>query len=95
MNDNKGLIQFAFNEIEKRIGNLKCPLCDNTSKDNFHISEQFYHIPSMTEDEYTEEGQTASVRLKVPLNIMRTVPVSCMKCGHVMFFNFDMVKGEE
>lgn len=95
MNENKGLIQFGFNVIEKRIGNLKCPLCGNTNKDDFFISEQFYHIPSMTEDEFTEEGQTASVRLKMPLNIMRAVPVVCKECGHVMFFNLDMVKGEE
>lgn len=95
MNENKGLIQFGFNVIEKRIGNLKCPLCDNTNKDDFFISEQFYQIPSMTEEEFTEEGQTASVRLKMPLNIMRAVPVSCMKCGYVMFFNMDMVKGKE
>ena len=86
MNENKELIQFAFNVIEKRIGNLKCPLCSNTSKDDFHISDQFYHIPSMTEGESVEEGQTAS---------MRAVPVVCKNCGHVMFFNFDVVKGEE
>ena len=95
MNENKELIQFAFNVIEKRIGNLKCPLCGNTSKDYFHISDQFYHIPSMTEGESVEEGQTASIRLKMPLGIMRAVPVACKNCGHVMFFNFDVVKGEE
>lgn len=95
MNENEELIEFCFNVIEKRIGNLKCPLCGNTGKDIFQISEQFYHIPSMTEGECVEDGQTASVQLKMPLAIMRAVPVACKNCGHVMFFNFDVVKGEE
>ena len=95
MNEKNELFQFCFNVIEKRIGNLKCPLCGNTNKDEFVISEQFYHIPSMTEGEPIEDGQTESVHLKMPLSIMRAVPVACKNCGHVMFFNFDVVKGEE
>ena len=98
MNENKELIQFCLNVIEKRIGNFKCPLCGNTSKNDFRFSEQFYHILSMTEGEdgqtASEDGQTAWVQLKMPFSIMRAVPVVCNNCGHVMFFNFDVVKGE-
>ncbi len=92
MNENKELIQFAFNEFEKRIGQLKCPLCGNTQKDDFFIGERFYHIPSMTEGEIISGEKEASVSLKMPLNIIRAVPVSCKNCGHMMFFNIDMVK---
>ena len=93
MNENKELIQFAFNEIEKRIGHLKCPLCGNIQKDDFFIGERFYHIPSMTEGEIVNCDNEASVSLKMPLNIIRAVPVSCKNCGHMMFFNIDIVKG--
>ena len=93
MDKNKEIIQFAFNEIEKRVGHLKCPLCGNTQKEKFYISERFYHIPSMTESEFVSSEQEASVSLKMPLNIIRAVPVSCKYCGHIMFFNIDMVKG--
>ena len=95
MNENKDLIQFALNEIEKRIGNFKCPLCGNTSIEDFFICDRFYHIPSMTEDELVDEGQTASVQLKMPLNIVRAIPVTCKTCGHILLFNIDMVKGNE
>jgi hypothetical protein len=93
MNDSKEYIRFAFNEIEKRIGHLKCPLCKNAKKDEFFIEERFYHIPSMTEGDFVNADHEASVSLKMPLKLIRAVPVSCKKCGHVMFFNIDMVKG--
>lgn len=93
MDENIELIQFAINEIEKRIGHLKCPLCGNTHKEEFFIDERFYHIPSMTEGDYVGGNQEASVSLKMPLKIIRAIPVSCKNCGHMMFFNIDMVKG--
>lgn len=93
MDKNKKLIQFALNEIEKRIGQIRCPLCGNTQKDDFFIGEGFYHIPSLTEDEILIGDKKASASLKMPLNIIRAVPVSCKNCGHMMFFNIDMIKG--
>ena len=95
MNDNKELIQFAFNEVEKRIGHLKCPICGNINKEYFFIDERFYHIPSMTEEGLEKGDYDVSVSLKMPLKIIRAVPVSCKNCGHMMFFNFDMIKGKE
>ena len=93
MIDSKELIQCTFIEIEKRIGHLKCPLCGNAQKDEFFIDERFYHIPSMTEGEFENGDHEASVSLKMPLKIIRAIPVSCKNCGHMMLFNIDMVKG--
>lgn len=92
MNDSKELIQFAFNEIEKRIGHLKCPLCGNNQKENFFIGERFYQIPSMTEGNIIEGKDQAVVDLKMPLEIVRAVPVSCKYCGHMMLFNIQAIQ---
>ena len=96
MIENKELIQFAFNEIEKRIGHLKCPLCGSTHKDDFFIGERFYHILAMDEEERTMVSEKrASAQLHLSPECIRAVPITCKNCGYMMLLNIDMIKEEK
>ena len=96
MNDSKEQIQFALDKIEKQVGVLKCPMCGNTCNEKFFIEERVFHILSMTESsDIVREGQTASVQLNTPLNIIRALPITCKKCGHMLLFNLEMIRSIE
>ena len=67
MDENIELIQFAINEIEKRIGHLKCPLCGNTHKEEFFIDERFYHIPFIVKYFPKKATETTQARIKLAI----------------------------
>ena len=95
MSNSKELIQFALNKIEKQIGHLRCPICGNDHKQSFIIEQRVYHFLSMTEADVVKEGQMGSVKLKTPLNVIRTISVTCKKCGYMLLFNHEMVQSFE
>lgn len=63
-------------------------MCGNERLERFIYHDGIYHIPSLTEKEVTMiDAHSASMRLKGPLNIIRSKVVTCVDCGYRLFFD--------